>query len=146
MFRKQSLLLLLAILPAIPAFAQLDRGSLTGSVIDKSGARIPNVRLDIQNPATGAHYQSAANDVGQFTVPNLPAGTYTVEFTAEGFKKLVRSNVELGATDVVRVDAVLDVGQVSDAVSVTAEVPSPDVSHVLNFGAAAVHPRSYRGK
>jgi len=107
---------------AAAAFGQLDRGSITGVVTDPTGALVPSARIIIQNTATGAKYETVSNAAGQYTMPNLPAGIYQLTFEAPGFKKLVRAGVELGITSVLRVDAALSLGEVSESVEVTAEI------------------------
>src|SRR5206468_2660239 len=86
-------------------YAQLDRGALTGTVSDPSGAVIPEVRVSARNTATNAVYETKSTQAGQYTVPNLPVGTYEITFEANGFKKLVRSGITLGVTQAARVDA-----------------------------------------
>ena len=122
---------------AILLLAQLNRGTFTGTVTDNSGAVIPNVKLTAKNAATGAQYDGVTNDAGQYTLPNLPTGTYTLTFEAASFKKLDRTKVELGVTQVLRVDAVLEVGSVAESIAVSAEAPrlqtdSPDVGTSLS--------------
>jgi hypothetical protein len=113
---------LVATLSAV-CFGQLDRGTLTGVVSDSSGAVIPGARVTITNAATGVSTAAVTTAAGQFTVPNLPSGFYNLTFEAQGFKKLVVRAVELGATEVRRVDAVLELGAVTEVVHVTAEMP-----------------------
>src|SRR5438128_11264739 len=100
--------------------AQLSRGSLTGVVSDATGAAVPQVKVTIKNTATGATYQTLSNDSGQYSMPNLPTGPYQIAFEAASFKTLVRSGITLGATEVLRVDATLEVGAVTESVSVVA--------------------------
>ncbi len=116
--------------------AQLNRGTITGTVSDNSGAVIPNVKLTIRNVATGAQSEAVSNEAGQYTAPNLPPGAYTITYEAPSFKKLERTGVELGVTQVLRVDAILEVGSVAESIAVTAETPrlqtdSPDVGTSL---------------
>jgi len=111
------------ILLAVSLNGQLNRGSLTGVVADTTGAVVPQVRVTIQNTGTGATYQTTTNDAGQYIQPNLPAGSYQITFEAVSFKTLVRSGVSLGATEVLRVDAVMEVGAVTESVSVQAAAP-----------------------
>jgi len=120
---RRAVLVLLVVMTATGVQAQLNRGSLTGIVTDSSGALIPNVKIEIRNADTGARYESVSNSAGQYTVPNLPRGAYQLTFEAPGMKTLVRSGISLGATEVVRVDAVMEVGAVSEQIQVTAEVP-----------------------
>src|SRR5882724_4757683 len=117
--------------------AQLNRGTITGTVSDNSGAVIPSVKLSIRNAATGAQYEAVSNESGQYTAANLPTGTYKITYEAPSFKKLERSGIELGVTQVLRVDAILEVGSVTESIAVTAETPrlqtdSPDVGTSLS--------------
>jgi hypothetical protein len=110
-------------LVTLTCLAQSDRGTLTGVVADPSGAVIAAARVEIVNSGTQTKYRTGTNGTGQYHMPNLPPGPYTVTFEASGFKKLVRSEITLEATQVLRVDAVLEIGQTSDVISVTGEVP-----------------------
>lgn len=103
--------------------AQMNRGTLTGIVTDPSGAPIPGADVIVTSPATGSRYEIRTTDTGQYTMPNLPVGVYDISFQAPAFKKLVNESITLGATQVLRLDVTLQVGQVSDSVSVTAELP-----------------------
>jgi hypothetical protein len=130
--------LALALLALTPAalFGQLDRGTFSGAVTDSSAGVIPKSQVTATNQATQATYKTETNDLGQYTLRNVPAGTYDLIFEAEGFKKAVRGGIKLGVADVLRVDTVLEIGSVSESVEVTAEVPrlqteSPEVSTTL---------------
>src|SRR5213594_1774253 len=108
--RKLQFAAAITLLFAASLDAQLNRGSLTGTVTDATGAVVPQARVTTQNTATGATYQTTCNEAGQYVQPNLPAGQYQLTFEAPSFKILVRSGVTLGATEVLRVDGVLEVG------------------------------------
>jgi Carboxypeptidase regulatory-like domain len=115
---------LVSLLLAVPfAQAQLSRGSLTGVVTDSTGAVIPNAKVTVVNPNTAASWQTVTNANGQYSVPNLPPGPYELTFESASFKKLVRSGIDLGATEVLRVDAALEIGAVTESVQITAESP-----------------------
>lgn len=116
-----AVLVVLSVL-SVPSFGQLDRGTLTGIVTDSSGSVVPGARITIRNADTGSVYNGATTAVGQFNVPNLPIGRYDITFESTGFKALVRRGIELRATQVARVDAVLEVGAVSESVEVTVAV------------------------
>ena len=103
--------------------AQLNRGSLTGMVLDPTGAVVPGVKIAVKNTATNATYETESSAAGQYTMPNLPAVPYQITFSAPGLKQLVRGGITLGATEVLRVDAALEVGAVTDKIEITAEVP-----------------------
>ena len=126
-----------ALVSSLLLLAQLNRGSLTGTVTDNSGAVIPNVKLTIRNIATGAQYETVTNENGQYNEANLPIGEYVIVFESPNFKRVERKGVDLGVTQVLRVDATLEVGSVTESVSVTAETPrlqtdSPEVGTSLS--------------
>ena len=116
-------LALLILLFQVPSFCQLDRGMLTGAVTDPSGAAIPAASVIVQNTATNARYDTKTTAAGQFTMPNLPPGPYQITVESGGFKKLVRSNIELRVTEVVRVDVTMEVGAIAESVQISAEAP-----------------------
>ena len=146
MFRK---LVVLGAL-AVALQAQLNRGSLTGAVTDPSGAVIPGARVVARHAATGATYETRTNEAGQYSVPSLPTGAYEVTFEAASFKRLVRDGIQLGVTEVLRVDASLEVGAVTEAVQVTAEAPllqteTPEVGTSLGYRQLQDLPLSFGG-
>ncbi|HXJ42211.1 MAG TPA: carboxypeptidase-like regulatory domain-containing protein, partial [Bryobacteraceae bacterium] len=106
---------------SLSLYAQLSRGSITGVLTDSSGAVIPAAKVSVRNISNGAISRSTTNNNGQFTLPNLPPGSYEVVFEEPNFKRLVRSGIELGATEVARVDASMEVGAVTESVQVSAE-------------------------
>ena len=122
---------------AAPLAAQLDRGSFSGTVTDPTGARIPGVTVTMKNAKTGVVYTTTSNEIGQYIHPNLPAGVYDLSFQAGGFRALERPGVRLSATEVVRIDAALEVGESTSTVRVTAEVPrlrtdTPELSTTIS--------------
>jgi Carboxypeptidase regulatory-like domain/TonB dependent receptor len=130
--RTAGMVLFSLLLMAGLAFAQQDRGTITGSVTDPSGAVVANVKITITSAGTQATYHAQTNEHGQYTVPNLPTGLYLVSFEADGFKKHVREKLTLGVAQTLRVDAQLEVGATSDTVNITGEASllqteTPDV-------------------
>ncbi|MBL8295566.1 MAG: TonB-dependent receptor [Bryobacterales bacterium] len=104
------------------AFAQTERGNITGVVTDSSGAAVPGAAVAITNIATGQSTQTTTETNGDFNLPNLSPGNYRMEFSAQGFKKVSREGVVLTASATVRADARLEVGQVTETVEVTADI------------------------
>jgi hypothetical protein len=109
------------ILFALCCFAQLNRGTITGTVNDTSGAVIPQVQVVVQNAATNVKYQTQS-EAGDYTVPGLPPGPYQITFEAAGFKKMVRSELNLEVNQVLRVDVALEVGALTESVEVTVPI------------------------
>ncbi len=104
------------------ALAQTERGNITGTVTDGTAAAVPGAQVIITNLATNQAMTVAATDGGDYNAPNLSPGTYRVEFSASGFKKTVRDGVILTASATLRVDARLEIGQVSESVEVRADI------------------------
>jgi len=85
-------------------FGQQDRGTFTGTVSDPSGAVLVGVTVAVVNLATNSNYDSLTNEAGQYTVPNLPIGTYQMTFVKAGFKNYVREFLRLNVAQIARVD------------------------------------------
>jgi len=118
--RFTRILLLLAVC-VLAAFAQTDRGAITGTVSDPGGAVVPNAPIEVKNTETGAVYQVATSDTGNYTLAQMPIGTYELTITVPGFKKFVRQNITVQATQTTRIDATLEVGAATESVTVSAE-------------------------
>ena len=117
---------LLAVLAAsllilAPAFGQEFRGTITGTVTDATGAAVPKADIEARNVETSAVTAAQTNEAGIYTVPFLLPGRYTVTAVAGGFKKALREAVEVHAGDRVQMDLKLEVGAISESVTVTAE-------------------------
>ena len=92
---------------ALPLFAQSDRATITGTVKDPSSAVLPGVRVQVINTGTDAMQTTATDAQGFYRVENLPVGTYTVSFSAAGFKTLERKGITLLISQVAEIDASL---------------------------------------
>ncbi len=110
-------------LTAIGASAQDFRGAITGRISDTSGGRLPGVTVTVTNTATNVASTTTSNTEGEFTVPFLNPGTYTVTAELSGFKKLVREGIDVRIGDRLSVDLTMDVGRMEETVSVSAESP-----------------------
>lgn len=113
------MLFVITVLLAALAWAQTDRGIITGTVSDASGAVVPGARVTVTNVATNAAFTTESTATGNYTVPSLPPGTYRVRVESEGFKAFERANVVVIAGGTARADAVLEVGQITESISVT---------------------------
>ena len=112
---------MLAFLYAISAYGQaFDTGQVSGSARDASGSVIPGVSVTVKNEAQGQERQTVTNEQGYYVFPNLPVGPYTVTAELPGFKKFVKTGIQLNATSSIRVDVDLAVGDVSEVVEVQA--------------------------
>jgi hypothetical protein len=119
---------------SVSAFAQETRGSITGIVTDAGGAVIPNVTVSVTNEATNVTATATTTGEGAFTVPFLLPGSYRVAAEASGFKRLVRSGVEVRVADRLTLNLSLEPGAVTDTVSVTVESGPILESATASFG------------
>ncbi|MDX1982089.1 MAG: carboxypeptidase regulatory-like domain-containing protein [Bryobacteraceae bacterium] len=105
------------------ANAQSALGTLTGTVTDPQGATVPGVEVIATNTATNLRYQGVTTDSGVYVLGNLPAGPYEIAATASGFKQVRRTGLTLEVAQRLRVDFLLEIGNVADRVDVVAELP-----------------------
>ena len=115
-------LALLAVIGASrPGLAQSTLGTIRGTVFDPQHQIVPGATIVVTDEATTLSRETASDTSGNFEVPDLRPGTYTIEASLAGFKKVQRSGVLLRATGVVRADLQLEIGRIEDVVTVTAE-------------------------
>ena len=103
--------------------AQVTTATVYGRVIDPSGAVIPDVSVAAQNEGTGAEYSTVTSAGGEFTIAFLPAGTYTLAITAEGFKSYLETGLTLASGQRHNRDYGLELGATAETVTVTSEAP-----------------------
>src|SRR5262249_9134592 len=108
---------------AFAAFAQSDRGTITGTVTDPAGAVIAGAPVEAKNTQTSTVYPVATSGTGNYTIAQLPVGTYEISVTAPGFKKSVRTGIEVQASVTLRADFSMEVGATNESVTVNAEAP-----------------------
>ena len=108
--------------------AQTVLGTLTGRVLDASGAAVTNADVVATNTGTNLAFKTKTNDAGNFVIQQLPVGTYELTVEGVGFRRYVRRNIELNVAQTLTVDANLEVGQVEQAVEVTADVTTLQTS------------------
>ena len=107
----------------LPALAQSGRGTITGIVKDPSGAVVPGAEITITEKSTGVVTRTVSTEAGAYRAPNIPPGTYRLTAALAGFKTAVADNIQVMVAQTVTVDFALEVGQVSDQVTVMAETP-----------------------
>lgn len=110
----------ICLLALLPAAAQVNRSTLSGTVTDSSGASLPAARVAVQSVETGFERQTLTNSEGFYRFAALPVGTYTVTVAKEGFATARIENVLMTVGTSRTLDAQLEVGQVATQVEVRA--------------------------
>ena len=127
---------------ATAVFGQTDRGTITGTIADPAGAVVPSAPIELRNAANGALYQVESSTTGNYTLAQIPTGSYEMTVTVPGFKRFLRQNIVLGVAQTLRLDVNLEVGLASESVTVTDEVSllkteSGELSH--NVATSAIN-------
>jgi hypothetical protein len=104
-----------------PTFAQLDTGTISGTVTDQTNAAIPGASVSIKNIGTGIARRLLSNEAGRYEAVALPVGTYEVTASIAGFQTFVRGGIALTVGRNAVVDLALRVGAVTDEVTITAD-------------------------
>ena len=113
----------LLLLAASTARAQELRASISGRVTDPTESATPHAKVVATNVETNVAKETETNDAGRYTILFLQPGRYTLTIGAAGFKRFVRENLVLGTSDKAAVDVTLQLGQLAENVTVTAEAP-----------------------
>src|ERR1035441_4016154 len=100
--------------------AQTDRGVITGTVKDVSGAVVPGAQVTAIQTNTNANFKTKTTTSGDFTVPSLPVGTYQVRVENTGFKTFLANKVEVAAGATVPLDVTMELGTTQQTVEVLA--------------------------
>ncbi len=116
-------LMVVAAYPPLTAGAQTVSGTILGTVTDASGSVIPHAKVTVVNEGTGLTRTVQTDSNGEYTVAALSTGRYTVISELTGFKSLTLSNVELGVDQRARIDLKLEVGAMTESVSIEATSP-----------------------
>ena len=127
---RRTIVLLLSLLASACFFAsaQSSTGTVSGTVRDPTGAVIPNVDVLIIQAETNRQVTARTNDRGEYVSLPLPVGTYRVEASAPGFKRVVRTNITLEVQQTAIADLTLEVGEVAQHVEVAAAAPLLETS------------------
>ena len=113
----------LALCAALPALAQVTTATLYGRIMDPSGAAIPQAKILLTNEQTNATANGLSDAQGEFTIPFLSGGTYTISLTAQGFKAQKQIGVALSAGQRVGTEYRLELGNVAEVVEVSSSAP-----------------------
>src|SRR5581483_8489716 len=103
--------------------------TILGTVRDSSGAVVPNAKVAATSTQTQLRREANTNPVGQYILPLLPVGTYTLTVEAPNFKRYVRQGIILSVNENARVDASLDLGSVAESVSVFGDAVMVDTAN-----------------
>ncbi|MBV9503439.1 MAG: carboxypeptidase regulatory-like domain-containing protein, partial [Acidobacteriia bacterium] len=114
-------IVLLTLVSAFSVFGQAATGTITGTIADPAGAVVAGANVEVRNSQGGAAFPTVSTSTGNYTVTQLPPGTYEVSVTVPGFKKYVHTNLTVAAAETLRQDVTLEVGAASEAVTVSAE-------------------------
>jgi HSP20 family molecular chaperone IbpA len=136
------------VVSAPSASAQAARGSILGNVADTSGATVPGATIVITETRTNLAQNAVSNESGNYTFPNVPSGRYRVEAELAGFKKALRDGVEVDVNTTIRVDFKLEVGDLSETLTVTSETPAlqtdrADTGRIIQGEAIAAMPLGF---
>ena len=120
---------------ALAAFGQSDQGSITGTITDPQGGVTPNASIDAKNVDNGTVFHGGTSGSGNYVIP-VPAGKYQLTVTAAGFKKYVRENLEVATATATRQDIRLELGALTDTITITDEAPllkteTGEISHTI---------------
>jgi len=102
------------------ADAQVLFGSVSGTVTDQSGAGVPKAHVTLTNKATSIQREADADESGHYIITDVPPGEYDLKVTASGFKPLTQTSLRVSANTVMNGDAKLQVGAVSEQITVEA--------------------------
>jgi hypothetical protein len=117
-----ALVLMCALFLPIPVLAQAT-GAITGLATDESGAVVPGVTIEVTNQETGQVRAAVTAADGFYTVPLLHPGRYEVKATLSGFRTTIRQGIAVVVNETARADVSMQVGQLEDRVTVTAQTP-----------------------
>lgn len=118
--RTVSILLagIVALLTPVPRIGQEATGTITGLVLDSTGAAVPLASIEVRNAGTGALRTTQSDGRGTFRVPALQPGTYHLTVTHDGFKKANITGVQAQVNQVVALGVTLQIGEVNESVTV----------------------------
>lgn len=118
--------------------AQDTRGNISGTVTDSQAATIAGASVTVTNTGTGVAVKLSTNSSGYYEAPLLLPGSYSITAEMQGFKRLLRSGITLGLGEQLQIDLQLEVGGISESVTVSAEAPMLETSSVTT-GRAVTH-------
>jgi len=115
--------LVLVVCVPVLLLAQSDRGTITGTVADPTGAIVPGATLSLKHSETGAVYETLTTETGNYTLPSLPSGNYELTVVRPGFQRYVQPGIHVQVATTLRVDVILNLGSATETVTVTGSAP-----------------------
>ena len=106
------------------AAAQSDRGSISGTILDSSGAVVSGAEITATGAATGAVYKTTSTSTGAYRIPDMQTGEYNLTIKAQGFKTSEQKGVVVQINNTVSLDVTLAPGDVSETLTVLADAPT----------------------
>ncbi len=126
--RSVSLIIAILLCAQLPLCGQEARGTIVGRVSDPTGAVIPGANVEGWNTATGVRLKTTTNESGDYLLPYLIPGPYTITVDAAGFKRFVRSEITVRVNDRINVDATMQIGEANQSVEVVGTATLLDTS------------------
>src|SRR5262245_28876352 len=111
----------IAVLVPLALYGQGGTGTISGSVVDASGAVAPGATVTALNEGTGFKRATAVGSAGEYSLIGLQPGVYTLTTEMQGFKRFTARNVLLEVDQNARIDVRLEVGSVTEAIEVTSQ-------------------------
>lgn len=121
--KRLVLLSLFLCMSATSVWAQSASGAMNGTILDAQGAAVANAQVTVTDPNTGFSRTTASGGTGNYSIPELPPGTYNMRVQATGFSTLEQKNIPLRVGQVLTLNHTLKPGAVSTVVEVTSEAP-----------------------
>src|SRR5882672_6628040 len=129
---RRAVLSMLIMLAATTAYAQVQTGSIAGVATDSSNAVMPGVTVSLSGDKLIGGVQTQTTDAaGAYRFDRLPPGSYSVKFELQGFRTIERTEIAISAAFTATVNAKLEVGSVTETITVTGESPTVDTKSTL---------------
>jgi hypothetical protein len=128
-------LLIVLLITSTVASADAQQASLTGRVVDQSGAAAPGATVTVSNVETGRQSVVTTNAEGYYSIPLLPPGRYTLAVDLSGFRPQTKSGITLEVQQAARFDFTLEVGALSESVDVRTplvDAQTSSLGHVID--------------
>ncbi len=144
------LFLLVLALAVLPAMGQVDRATINGTVTDGTGAVLPGVEIVAIHQETSIQHTGLTTDIGQYSILNLPIGTYTISFSLPGFSVYERTDFTVTTGQTARLNVTLEVGAITDTITISAsseimDTDTPLVSTTMQSDILSDLPFSFDG-